>query len=59
MEAKEGERYVVIEQVTNPGERSPWYKIRLENGLAARVAEEVAAIELVGAILREGDAAAP
>jgi hypothetical protein len=38
MGAKQGERYAVIDQVTNPGERSLWYKIRFENGLAAWVA---------------------
>lgn len=44
-EIREGERYLVIEQITNPGERSPWYKIRLENGTEAWIAGSLGEVQ--------------
>jgi hypothetical protein len=44
-EIQPAERFLVVDRATNPGERSPWYKIRLEDGregwVAGSLGEEV------------------
>ncbi len=44
-EIQPAERFLVVDRATNPGEKSPWYKIRLEDGregwVAGSLGEEV------------------
>ncbi|MBI2884216.1 MAG: SH3 domain-containing protein [Candidatus Methylomirabilis oxyfera] len=38
---KRGDRYPIVDQVSLPGEQTPWYKLRLENGIEAWVVGSV------------------